>query len=212
MLAPGDIFVDVGANIGYYSLLASGIVGRNGRVYSIEASPTILPLLRRNIALNHADNVEVIHVIVSDHNGEQEFWLAPETERGRSTSVQSIATASGMHSEGSIRCGTLTSIVPADQLLNARFIKIDVEGAERAVLEPLVRRLPEFSSRTVWAMELWPGDCAWVFDWFSRHGYTALAMKNDYSAATYLSRPKSLQLRRLTAAPASCADVLFLRE
>jgi len=219
MLAPGDTFVDVGANIGYYSLLASRLVGQTGRVYAIEASPTILTLLRENIVLNHADNVEVKHAIASDHDGEQEFWLAPQAVRGRSTSVQSVASASGMQSEGRIRCGALTSIVPMDQLLNARLIKIDVEGAERAVLEPLVKHLREFSNHTVWAVELTPEHCpgghadvAWVFDWFCRNGYVAFVMKNDYTEATYLSRPKSVELRQVTAAPAIQADMLFLRE
>jgi len=218
-LAPGDTFVDVGANIGYYSLLASRLVGQTGRVYAIEASPTILTLLQENIALNHAHNVEVKHAIVSDHDGEQEFWLAAEAVRGRSTSVQSLASANGMQSEGRIRCGTLISIVPPDQLLKARLIKIDVEGAERAVLEPLVKRLPEFSNHTVWAVELTPEHCpgghadvAWVFDWFCTNGYVAFAVKNDYSKATYLSRPKSVELKRITTAPASQADVLFWRE
>jgi FkbM family methyltransferase len=218
-LAPGDTFVDVGANIGYYSLLASRIVGPSGRVYSIEASPTILALLRRNIALNHANNVEVIHALVSDHDGDQEFWLASEQHYGQSTSVPSRASEERMRSEGRIRCGALTSIVPADQLLNARLIKIDAEGAERAIMEPLVKHLPEFSNRTVWEVELTPeycpgghADVTWIFDCFCRNGYVAFAMRNDYSPKTYLSRPKSVEMKRITAAPAYQADVLFLRE
>jgi len=215
-LARGDTFIDVGSNIGYYSLLASRIVGRSGHVYSIEASPTSLAQLRHNIALNHADNVEVIQAIVADHDGEQEFWWSPA---GCSTSVQSLASAKGMHSEGRIRCRALTSIVPGDQLLNARLIKIDVEGAERAVLEPLIKRLPEFSKRTVWAVEVMPEcrpgghvDVAWVFDSFFRNGYVAFTMRNDYSPATCLSRPKAVELERSTSVPTSLTDVLFLRE
>jgi FkbM family methyltransferase len=219
MLAPGDTFVDVGANIGYYSLLASRIVGERGYVYAIEASPTIFALLRANIALNHATNVETVHALAASHDGEQEFWLASETELGRSTSVEPLASAARMCSEGRVRCEALTSIVPMNRLLNARLIKIDVEGAERAVLEPLVVRLPEFSSRTVWAVELSPtlcaggqGDVDWIFALFCRHGYAAFAVTNDYSPATYLSRPRSVEMKQLLAPPVSQADVLFLRE
>jgi FkbM family methyltransferase len=219
LLGPGDTFVDVGANIGYYSLLAARIVGQTGRVYAIEGSPTICTMLRRNIELNHATNVEIVHAIAASHDGEQELWLAPETERGHSTTVETLARASGMSSEGRIRCAPLTSIVTASRLLNARLIKIDVEGAERAVLEPICERLPQFSVRTAWAVELSPSqnpggqsDVDWVFDAFCRHGYVAFAMRNDYEPAMYLSRPRSLELRRIVAAPLSQTDVLFLRE
>ena len=219
LLSPGDTFVDVGANIGYYSLLASRLVGPGGRVYSIEASPTIFALLRGNIELNRAMNVEMVQAIAASHDGEQEFWLAPEAEWGNSTSVEMHANASRMRSEGRIRCGMLTSLVPPERLLSARLIKIDVEGAERAVLEPLFERLPEFSKRTVWAVELGPNFCPggqadvdFVFDSFCRYGYVAFALTNDYSPAMYLSRPKSVELKRIATAPASLADVLFLRE
>jgi len=215
-LAPGDIFVDVGANIGYYSLLASRLVSQTGRVYAIEASPTILRLLEGNIALNHATNVEVIHAIAADREGEKEFWLAPRSNMGHSTSVETLARTEGMRSEGRVRCGTLASIVPADQLLNARLIKIDVEGAERAVLESVLDRLPEFSRRTVWAVELSPSFCPggqadvdWVFNEFCRQGYVAFSIKNNYSPEAYLSRPRSVHMERIMAAPTALADVLF---
>jgi len=219
LLGPGDTFVDVGANIGYYSLLASRLVGPEGHVYSIEASPTIFRLLRANLALNHAPNVETVHAMAGGDDGEQEFWLASETEWGRSTSIPTLARARKMHSEGYVRCDALTSMVPPKRLLNARVIKIDVEGAERSVLEPIAERLPEFSSRTAWAVELSPLQCPggqadveWIFDRFCRHGYAAYSVSNDYSPAAYLSRPKSVEMKRITLPPASQADVLFLRE
>ena len=215
-LAPGDTFVDVGANIGYYSLLASRLVTQTGRVYAIEASPTILRLLQGNITLNRATNVEVIHAIAADREGEREFWLAPESNIGHSTSVEMLARTEGMRPEGRVRCGTLTSIVPADQLLNARLIKIDVEGGERAVLESILDRLPEFSSRTVWAVELSPSFCPggqadvdWVFNEFCRRGYVAFSIKNGYSPGAYLSRPRSVDMEQIMTAPVRLTDVLF---
>jgi len=218
-LAAGDTFVDVGANIGYYSLLAARIVGRTGHVYAIEASPTICALLRENVALNHATNVEIVNCMVADQEGEREFWLAWTRNLGLSTSVESRARSRGMRSEGRVRCQLLTSLVPSEQLLNARLIKIDVEGAERAVLEPLFERLPEFSRRTLWAVELsaehCPGgqaDVERIFAAFSNAGYSAFALRNDYSLPMYLSRPRSVEMIRLTATPSIQSDVLFARE
>jgi hypothetical protein len=124
-----------------------------------------------------------------------------------------------MRSEGRVRCGRLTSIVPEKQLLSARLIKIDVEGAERSVLEPLLERLREFSDRTVWTVELSPefspggqADIDYVFNSFCAHGYAAFTIRNDYSVEMYLSRPKSAELKRIVAPPMAQADVVFLRQ
>jgi FkbM family methyltransferase len=218
-LTPGDTFVDVGANIGYYSLLASRIVGDTGHVYSIEASPTIFHLLERNIALNHVANVVPVQEVAADSEGEREFWLSWEHNRGQSTAVEAVGRRRGMNSEGRVRCGTLTSIVPNERLLSARLIKIDVEGAERSVLEPLFALLPQFSDRTVWAIELSPEFCPGgqddverIFDAFGAAGYQAAALKNDYALDNYLSKPRSVDLKRITSAPSSQADVVFFKD
>jgi hypothetical protein len=67
-LRPGDVFIDVGANIGYYALLASTIVGPSGKVVAIEASPKIHGLLVDNLRRNHADNVEAMNVPVTERS------------------------------------------------------------------------------------------------------------------------------------------------
>ena len=65
-LRPGGVFIDVGANIGYYSMLASRLVGPSGSVVAIEPSPTNFSELKRNIALNHALNIRAIDMAVGD--------------------------------------------------------------------------------------------------------------------------------------------------
>jgi len=218
-LAPGDIFVDVGANIGYYSMLASRIVGDGGHVYAIEGSPTIVALLRDNVTLNHATNVDAIHAIACERDGDQEFFASWGHNLGLSTAVESRGRANRMRSEGRVHCGRLTTIVPEKQLLCARLIKIDVEGGERSVLEPLLERLPEFSDRTVWTVELSPefspggqADIDYVFNAFCAHGYSAFAIRNDYSLEMYLSRPRSAEMKRISTPPSAQTDVVFLRQ
>jgi FkbM family methyltransferase len=215
-LAAGDTFIDVGANIGYYSLLASRIVGAAGRVYAIEGSRSIFALLQDNLALNRTSNVQAVNAIVADRDGEQEFWL--HANLGQSTAVAALGAAKGMRLEGRGRCAALTELVPEQQLRNARIIKVDVEGSELAVLQPLFATLSEFSVRTMWAIELSPqlcpggqADVTHVFEAFCAAGYTAYTMANVYSPHMYLSRPRSAQLAHLTRAPADQADVLFLR-
>jgi len=67
-LKPGDVFVDVGANIGFFSLLASQIVGSEGRVVSIEPSPTIFAQLTANVALNRVGNIRLVNCAASDQS------------------------------------------------------------------------------------------------------------------------------------------------
>lgn len=73
----GDIVVDLGANIGYFTLLAAKIVGKKGKVYSFEPEPRNYYYLRKNIELNHYDNVLVINKAVSDKKGKVELYICP---------------------------------------------------------------------------------------------------------------------------------------
>src|SRR6185312_15602233 len=59
-LQPGDTFIDIGANIGYFSLMAAKLVGPAGQVYAIEPWPPTLKILRHNIQLNGFRNIQVI--------------------------------------------------------------------------------------------------------------------------------------------------------
>jgi FkbM family methyltransferase len=66
VLKPGDVFIDVGANIGYFTMLAAKCVGASGKVYAIEASPSTYDLLIANLRLNEVKNVEAINMAVTD--------------------------------------------------------------------------------------------------------------------------------------------------
>ena len=86
-LAPGDVFVDVGANVGYYSLLASSRVGSEGKVFAFEASPTIYAALVANIGRNRLTNVVALSRAVSNTAGTCKIFMAREGNRGHSTII-----------------------------------------------------------------------------------------------------------------------------
>jgi Met-10+ like-protein len=65
-LAPGDVFIDVDTNVGYYSLLASKLVGESGSVVAIEASPSTFKILQTNLALNHVRDVRAVNMAAYD--------------------------------------------------------------------------------------------------------------------------------------------------
>lgn len=141
-LSPGDVFIDVGANIGYYSLLASTLVGRSGRVVAIEASPAIFRQLQENLARNGVGNVRSVNVAVSDRKGIVQLFRGPDHNIGET----SVFPAAGFVPDDSVEAAPLEEVIPRKELASARLIKIDIEGAERLVVPGIESLL--HSSRT----------------------------------------------------------------
>jgi FkbM family methyltransferase len=216
----GDTFIDVGANIGYYDLLASRIVASTGRVFAIEASPSIYSRLVRNIKLNACSNVTAIHAAASETRGEVSIFSGPRTNLGHSTTIAALAEKEGLKLESRVPADTLSALVGTQNLRNARFIKIDVEGAECSVLSPLFDSLGEFSPSTEWLLELSPefsaggqDDVERIFSAFASQGYAAYSIQNKYDAQFLLNPPADVNLVRLTTTPSGgVCDVLMTRQ
>lgn len=215
----GDIFVDIGANVGYYSLLASKIVGNAGKVYAFEASPSIFRRLADNASMNNAKNIVLHHVAVSNSAGECTIWISPEGNLGHSTIIDNVALADGHKKESLVRCDTLAALMPVDDLLQARIIKIDIEGAERYAIEGILQHLPDFSPSTEWLVEMSPdfspggaADVEWIFEKFVAAGYSGYLIENSYSNNYASNDAESFKLTMLHAAPAdSLNDVIFTK-
>lgn len=202
VLKEGDIFVDVGANIGYYSVLASRLVGPSGHAFSIEAHPTIHGKLRRNIELNGRTNVTTINAAASDHPGELPLFMGPDINPGHTTTVERLAKSEELRPSGSIRCDTLEALV-GDDLFRARMIKIDVEGAEYSVLSPLFSKLDHFSLSTEWLVELTPSfldggqrEIDAIYRAFQAAGYHALLISTLAPVSDRQSKVDVLMTRR----------------
>jgi FkbM family methyltransferase len=86
-LRPGDTFVDVGANIGYYTLLASKIVGAQGQVIAIEASPSVFQALQQHVQVNGRTNIRLFNVAASDVPGEMEIYKGPRDNVGTTSTL-----------------------------------------------------------------------------------------------------------------------------
>jgi FkbM family methyltransferase len=126
-LLPGDCFVDVGASFGYFTALASSVVGPSGRVIAIEPGPQNQTLLLLNARLNGLPSAEIHQTAVSDGVGLVKY--------GRSGSNGTITEfdgdASHIGSYELVRSTTLDCILKGDRV---DMMKIDVEGAEGRVL------------------------------------------------------------------------------
>jgi FkbM family methyltransferase len=86
---PGSVFLDVGANEGFFSVLASRLVGSRGRVIAVEPQERLAPVIRSNLALNACANVSVFSCAISDRRGEAELHLSPDTNTGSTALYQS---------------------------------------------------------------------------------------------------------------------------
>lgn len=129
LLRPGDCVLDVGANVGYYTMVAAELVGPRGCVHAFEASPAVLPWLQTNASLNQALNIRVHGVAVTDQCGEIEFHTAAPDRTGYS-SIRALGSGGASTTRvRTIAVDTLLGELPA-----VRLVKLDIEGAELLAL------------------------------------------------------------------------------
>ena len=125
-LNPGSVFVDIGANVGYYSVLARRRVQSSGRVIAFEPNPAVLSVLRRNLELNDMRDVAVFDCALSDKRGSAILYSSPEASHGEASMCdQGWNRASSQP----IRTERLDDVFPRD-VQRIDVLKIDVEGAE----------------------------------------------------------------------------------
>jgi len=122
-LKPGDVFYDIGANAGFFSLLGSKCVGQKGHVFAFEPFPENIETLRSNLDLNEIENCTVVEAAVSDSVGTVRF------SRGPHSSMAHIAQE-GTDGQKSMLVKALTLEEFAKTERPPNFIKMDVEGAE----------------------------------------------------------------------------------
>ncbi len=79
----GSIVFDVGAHVGYYTLLASVLAGAEGRIFAFEPLPQNLQFLREHVRINHLANVTVIDAAVAEKSGETRFQIGPSRSMGQ---------------------------------------------------------------------------------------------------------------------------------
>lgn len=131
-------FIDVGANIGSGTLAASG---RAGRIVAIEPNPHTARVLRRNLAHNGVHNAAVFEGACSNDTGETELYLPPRANSGRASLPRANA---GTATAVPVPCSRLDDIALEFRLERVDLVKIDVEGAELAVLRGMAYILQEF--------------------------------------------------------------------
>jgi FkbM family methyltransferase len=148
-LRKGSVFYDIGANVGWYTIVGSWRVGRRGRVFAFEPDPDNFTLLWRNVTENGCKNVGLFPMAVADRSGQASLARSPvnmgdhrldSLKSGRETIPVPVTTLAAIIEAG----------LPAPDV-----IKLDTQGSEAKILAPLAR-LMKVNPRVALATEFWP--------------------------------------------------------
>lgn len=179
-LKPGATFLDVGANIGYYTLLAAGRVGPKGKVHSIECSPETFAVLSENVRRNNLKNVSLYQVAAARENGELQMnvsavglhWLSLHENYPKTEGTGKVAR---------VPAKPLDDLIPSP----VDVVKIDAEGVDLEVLQGMPRILRE-NPRIALVVEWCPGmlseagkDPLELPEWLKSAGFTKISVLDE---------------------------------
>lgn len=148
-LAPGAVFYDVGANVGFFGLIAARIVGPHGAVYAFEPLPHVAAEARANAERNGLANVEVVEVAVGDREGTASLVV---TRHPGGATLSEADVGDDAVGRLTVRTVRLDDLVAAGTIRPPDAVKIDVEGVELEVIDGL--RLTIAERRPVIVCEL----------------------------------------------------------
>lgn len=160
IIKEGMVVVDIGANIGYYSLIAAKLVGKSGIVYAFEPEPSNYELLCKNIEVNNYTNVIPVRKAISDKNGKVNLWFEKERMVNPSFSKENVLDASkheSLEKGGFIEVETISlDDFFENKVKNYKvdFIKVDTEGAEGLMVDGAEKILKNNNLKII--MEFWP--------------------------------------------------------
>ena len=218
-LGAGDVCIDIGAHVGYYTLLASKLVGPRGRVYAFEPSPGAYRALEQNLARNGSRNVTALNVAAGADGSTGVLYELAEGRSGNSSLSPRLldsphAGSADQYASVEVDICAVDTRVPAHELDRVRMIKVDVEGYEVEAMRGVERILAAGAPLAVivelspeWSLE----DPAPFFeDLCRRHRLTPYRLVNEYSLDGYF--PARIEPPvRIQAIPSERCDLLLVR-
>jgi FkbM family methyltransferase len=184
-LQPGSVAIDVGANLGEWTVPLARKVGAVGRVIAIEPAPRSAAALEATLAANAFRQAEVVRCALGDHDGTAEFAVPVVTSARTDTGTARIGPACAGYDAMLVRLRSLDSLAAERNLARLDLIKIDAEGHERRVLDGaasiLVRHRPVLVIETGHEAD---GDRAAIHDRLAGLQYRMLGILLDYGMAS----------------------------
>jgi len=176
----GDTFIDIGANVGNFTLLASKLIGKEGKVYAFEPVEIVANRLALNLKINKLQNVTLVRKAVYNKTTELDFYIARKENLGMS-SIKRHDTESGIIQK--IPAIKLDDYFDQRSLEDVRLVKIDIEGAELYALEGMKNIINKF--KPVIMIEISPqflhldADRKSVFDFFDTMRYNKYVLNEN---------------------------------
>jgi FkbM family methyltransferase len=140
-LGDGGVFYDIGANLGFFSLLGAHLAGlEQGKVYAFEAAPENAEAIRHNARLNGVSNIAVIAKAVSSHGGRGRLQIVDDQSWSK---LEDYGEHPNTEEVIEVELVAIDDLVRSGELRPPTLVKIDVEGAEIAVLEGMRETIAE---------------------------------------------------------------------
>ena len=184
-LKPGDVFFDIGANVGFFTLLGAKLVEPAGSVHAFEPVPRNVETLRRNVRLNGWSHVHVHPVAVAATKGEQELLLTRDVG-GASLTSAGIAIPD-VANRLMVPTVAIDDLVERGDIPPPSVVKVDVEGAELGVLQGMQRTMAKHRPALLYEVD--DGDeqvmrerWTQLDEFVSRVGYQVARLTNVYPA------------------------------
>jgi FkbM family methyltransferase len=208
VLRPGDVFVDVGAHVGYFSMIAASLVGPTGQVISFEPAPDNYAHLVEHIRLNRYAHVLPLHCAAGSTEGVFDLHLNADNDGGHALwdvrMHQDNEKSRATPRRHPVFVATLDRVLETVASGRVRAIKMDVEGNEHAVLQGARRTLERHQ-------------VPFVIAEINRGGLMALGTSEEslraYMASlgydTWLIRPDTMELTKLEPGVTVTANVVF---
>lgn len=140
-LQNGSVFYDIGANVGFFTVIGAKLVGPDGRVHAFEPVPENVACIRHNIAINNFRNVQVWQNAVSDISGPGELQLA---HYSGGSALATVAPPPDLKGLISVDLVTVDELVQQQEVKPPTVVKIDVEGAEIQVLRGMRQTIKRY--------------------------------------------------------------------
>jgi FkbM family methyltransferase len=216
LLQEGDLCIDIGANAGYFTLLAASRVGAAGRVIAVEAAPGNAERIRRNAEINGwSERIQVVAAACADIDGERRFYVNESNDMHCRLELPRPGDADWWLVRRRWRPVTVAA-TRLRTLLGARapqvrFIKLDIEGAEPLVVPDILACCT--SERLCVALEAKASSLRETLAPFERAGFHAYDLRNDYRwlVNRQSRRPRAVDFQTLYAR-GRMADVLLARQ
>lgn len=185
VLPAGGTAIDIGANAGWHTLLMAQRVGARGQVLAVEPNPSVREHLRRNIAVNRLEQIEIVGAALAEAKGTLNFF-APDADDPASASGHVVADAVASPDAVRVEASTLDILAAERKLDRLDLVKIDAEGFEWPILQGAQTSIARFRPYIIFEFDrayAAPGrDSGSLFaEFFKRHDYRLFAVGRNGS-------------------------------